>query len=91
MSPHQLHQPPADGQSEPRAGEAAGCRTVDLIEGFEQQRLILGGDADPRVADHDPQLFLLPGQRQTHAADGGELHGIAKQVAYHLGEADGIP
>jgi hypothetical protein len=47
---HRLHEVLRDGEAEPRATEAARGRNVDLTEGVEEVRQLVGGNADARVA-----------------------------------------
>ncbi len=42
-------------QTQPGAFRDAGARVVRLTKGFHDLRNVLGGDADTRVADRQPQ------------------------------------
>ena len=54
-APHHLDQLLRDRQTQPRAAEATRSRAIDLAEGVENLRLLIGGYADPRIAHRDLQ------------------------------------
>ena len=70
----------------PKTGSAVAARHagLDLIERLEQQRNLVGGNADARVGNtkHDTDPVGGPGapQTQRHAAFGSELDRVADQV-----------
>ena len=92
---HHLDQPGRDRQAQPRAAVLAGGRSVRLGEGLEELLLLVGGDADARVADGEVQADLLLGPRlhidaKHDLAPLGELDGVAHQVDDDLAEAVGV-
>ena len=54
-SPHELDQLGRDRQTESRAAEPAGCRTVGLLERLKDRFQLFNGDADPRVGDGEAE------------------------------------
>ena len=92
---HQPDERRGDGQAEARAAEAARRRAVGLAEGFEDRRLLVGGDADAGVRDDEMQPRLPPsvavhGDADDHVAALGELDGVADEIDEDLAEADGV-
>ena len=49
FSTQQTGQFAADGEAEPRAAVSAACAGVCLLEGFEDDLLLIGGNADAGV------------------------------------------
>ena len=92
---HQLRQPAGDTQTQAGAAEAAAGGAVGLDEGLEQQRLLVGGDADAGVPDLETQQDTacfepLGGHVHHHLAARGELDGVAHQIAQDLPQADRV-
>src|SRR6185369_12325721 len=83
-SVHQPDERGRDREAEPRAAEPPGRRTIGLVEGFEDRRMLVDGDPDPRVAhrkmhvDRVPAPRLFP-DRKNHLTLIGELDGIADE------------
>ncbi len=92
---HQFDQALADDQPQAGAAEAARDADVALGKGREQLALLLGRDADARVAHFEAQtgrLALALRQRHAHhhLALGRELDGVAGQVDQHLLQPQGV-
>src|SRR5579875_3779858 len=87
---------PADRKAEPGAAVTPAGGPVGLLEGLEDEALLVLGDADPGVGDGERDHFALVPQRagerdvlggrdaQPHASLGGELHGVGQQIAQDL-------
>src|SRR3546814_4295983 len=78
----QLHEAIGQRQAEPGALELAAETAVDLLEGREGTRDVLGGDADAGVAHLENEAAVAGaarGQRNT-AAFRRELDGVGHQV-----------
>ena len=81
----ELDQPAGERQPQAGALALAGGLALDLEELGEDQLLVLGGDADPGVADLHHQLGVGGAGVHPHlAARGGELDRVAEQVVHHL-------
>ena len=95
VATHQARQVARQGQAQARAAVAARGRRVGLLEGVEQARQRVGGDAFAGVADleaHQGRLAIAL-QRldaQAHPAVVGELHRIAQQIDQGLRQPRGI-
>ena len=86
---------PEAGDDLPREVESdarAGLERGDLGEAFEDPLLLLGRDADARVADGDVQRAALPvvaaGERD--ASRGGEFGGVVQQVIDDARQVEGV-
>src|SRR5262249_24868291 len=77
-----------EGYAEAAALVAAGPGVVDLAEGREHLRHVLGRDADAGVADADVDVApVVALEADMHlAAPGRELAGVREQVPQHLPE-----
>ena len=85
FAPHQLRQTTGDGETQPGAAKAAGGRTVSLLKGHEQPRLIFGGDADAGILNLTAEQDLVTRTFQRFGAQGdgavfGKFDGIAEIV-----------
>ena len=94
----------ADGETKPGAAIFAAGAGVGLLERFEDQLLLLLGNADAGVGhferDHrggviEQWMFRAPAAERrrhghAHAALGGELERVGQQVLQHLLQAFGI-
>ena len=92
---HQRNQVTADRESEPRAAELRGGRTLGLLEGLEYPRTGRRCHADTRIAHRNRQregargaLQDIGGQRDLSRF--GELDRIAYEVQQHLPQPQGI-
>src|SRR3984957_414147 len=78
----------ADVQAEPGSLELLVLRVADLLEGAEEQALILGCDAHACVGD--AQVHRAPlvsqAQREANGSGVGELDGVVGQVDENLRE-----
>src|SRR5207302_11022423 len=71
----------ADRQSEPGAALRAGLRGADLLEGLEENSLVLETYADPGVCDGDRDARRVgPLKAQVDATPLGELDGVRQEV-----------
>ena len=89
LAAHQADELLRDGSAQPCAAEAAGGGLVRLRKAFEDARLRLRRNTDPRVADGELEAhaglgFALRGHMHGHAAALGELHRVASQVDQDL-------
>jgi hypothetical protein len=50
---HHLDKPPRYGKPEPRAAVFTRSGSVNLAEGFKNELLLIGGNADTRVTHHE--------------------------------------
>ena len=94
----------ADGEAQAGAAVLARRAGVGLLEGFEDDPLLLGGNADAGVGDRELDHLLglrqhrvigRPAEHrrpdvQAHAALRRELHGVRQQVLDDLHEALGV-
>lgn len=83
-----------DGQAQAGTAVTAGVGRVELPEGLEQLRQVVGGNADAAVVNLEVQPVVLGGVRgQPHAqpdlAVVGELDRVGQQVQQHLAQALG--
>jgi len=83
---HQLEQLLDQRQADAGAAVLAGGRVVQLLEALEQQRQLLGGDADAAVADRQLELVMLQGHgdQADAPAGGGEFERVTQQVEEDL-------
>src|SRR5438876_996256 len=72
-----------DVEPEAHAAVAARRRAVHLPEHVEDDRQVLGADADARVAHLDHHRFVGQQHAYQHLPLAGELEGVAHQVADH--------
>ena len=77
------------GDGEPKAGAAFSfrVRAINLMELLEDARLVLCGDAWPRIDHADVEMTVDHLGGHAHLAGVGELDGITNEVEEHLGEA----
>ena len=92
---HQAHQALADRQAQPGAAEAARGRGLGLREAAEDALLILGRDADARIAHRHLQRHRFGAtlhhlHRDHHLALRGELDRVAAQIDQHLLQAQRV-
>ena len=87
-----------DGEAEAGAPVLARRRRVLLLEGAEDRRLLLAGDADAGVAHREAHADLAAAAHRRrreldpdeHLAGGGELDGVADQVDHNLAQPAGV-
>ena len=94
---HRLDQLGADGEAQPGAAIAPGGGGVGLGEGVEDERLLLGGDADAGVVhpEHQHDLAAVAGlgvdlDDDGDFAGGGELDAVGDEVDQHLAQPVGV-
>ena len=95
VTPHQRHQPLADGQAQAGAAKPARGRGFRLRKPGEDARLVVGRNANTGVLHGKLQrdgVCVLPLDRNghDHLARGREFDGIARQVDEHLLQTHGI-
>src|SRR5712692_5515704 len=95
LAAHQLHEAPADGETESGPAELARGRAVGLAEWLEQARSGLGRNSDAAITHGNAQLDIVGAllrhfDRNHHLAALRELDGVSDQVDEHLAEAAGI-
>jgi hypothetical protein len=99
LAAHQLGQPLGDHQAQAGAAVLARGRTVGLLETLEQQRALLGRDADAGVLDREAQqqlvgrFRLLPRFERDADRDRallGELDRVVGIVDQHLTDAQRV-
>ena len=85
-APHDVHEPLADGESQPRAAVAAGDRGVSLTEPFEQQRQRLARKPDAGIGHGNTQLLGLGivGRRDRDGSALREFDGIGQEIQQDL-------
>ena len=86
---HPFHQPPCDGQPQPRALEAAVRGILNLVELAKDVVQKLRRDPDACILYRDVQplparIRLDPHHPHQHMPGLGELHRIAQQIGQHL-------
>ncbi len=95
LAAHDRHQAPHDGEPQAGAPVAPGGGRVRLAELLEDHVELVGGDADPRIADRElhrgePALDRRQPHGDHHLATLGELERVAEQVGDDLAQAAGI-
>src|SRR6185503_7242177 len=94
----------ADGKPEARSAIFAARGAIGLLEGFEDNALLVGLDADSGIRDREGDRGFRPRQsemtaapsrrdttdREPHRAAFGELEGVRKQILEHLLEPFGV-
>ena len=95
LAVHQGHETASDGEAESGSAEAAGGGAVGLSEGFEDDGLLVGGDADAGVLNLEMEEdvvggFFLTGHLKAHAAHFGKFNGVAEEVDEDLTQTQGI-
>src|SRR5712692_6898772 len=95
LAAHQLHEAPADGETESGPAELARGRAIGLAEWLEQARSGLGGNSDAAITHGNAQLDIVRGlvrdfDRGHHLAALRELDGVSDQIDQHLAEATGV-
>src|SRR5262249_49562399 len=95
VAAHDGHQLFYDRQAESGAATRARHRRIDLVEGFENPRLLFGIDADPGVgegATQDRLVFDAIGERHLDQdlAALGKLNRIADEVDQYLPQTGGV-
>ena len=94
---HQFDQLPSDRETEAGAAARAGHRAVDLMEGFEDPRALIGCDADAGILDRELQHHARrrpPGSDEISTRISprlGELDRVADQVDQDLAQPHGSP
>ena len=87
FSSHHRHQPGGDRQPETGAAVFSGRRVIRPAERFENDFLLVFGDADTAVADAEQQTMRIVGHRlntQHHFASGSKFERVADQVGQYL-------
>src|SRR5438876_1196543 len=79
-----------DVEPEAHAAVAARRRAVHLAEHVEDDRQVLGADADARVAHLDHHRLVMQQHAYQHLPLAGELEGVAHQVADHERELGAV-
>ena len=90
-SAHDVHEPGGDGQAQARAAIFTRGRAVGLLEGVEDDILLVRRDADTGVGDGEVKRGLVVGHGlrvdgHGDAALFGEFDGVADQVEHDLHE-----
>src|SRR5262245_42808901 len=86
---HQFHELGRDGQAEARAAVATRRGVVGLLKRFEDQMLLVGGDANARIVytelNRDRVVFDFGGRNAEHDfAMFGEFDRIADEINDNL-------
>src|SRR5262245_2488626 len=76
-----------DGEAQTCASLGLSKRAVDLMELFEDVRLLHGRNAGTRVDHSDVEVPVYRFRRDTHLAGVGELDRVTDEVEQHLGQA----
>ena len=89
---HGFHEPPGDGQPQPRAAVAAAGGSIHLAERLEEPVQPVRRDADAGVPYAEVEQRRPPGrpslrERHDHLPGFGELDGVGEQVHQHLAHA----
>ena len=90
-SAHPVNEPVSDAQAESRAPVGAGVGIVPLLEGFEEGLLPGRFETDARILNREAERAgRLAAVDEIHAdaheTEGGEFHGVARQVREYLHE-----
>src|SRR5580765_1765935 len=104
LTPEPLRQLFADGEAETGSSELPVSAPVDLLEGLENELLLVLGDSHPGVANRKRYSAMRPVQlrvprrparfrsrnAQSHAALPGELERVGEEVPENLPQALGV-
>src|SRR6185295_12425498 len=90
---HQFHQLRCNRKPKPGAAVAAGAAVIRLDERLEDPLLLIRRNADPCIADAEPQLSLAQGNQispNSYSAMSGKLDGVSNEVHKDLPQPAGV-
>src|SRR5690606_13483931 len=81
---------PRHTEPQPGAARVSRMRPLHLPERIEDALEVIGGDADPGVADPHANATRLAHHRDTYHPARRELHGVREKIDEDLPELPGI-